>query len=218
MKKILMLALSLMLLATPCFAEEIKLFKNYSYGMSKEQVEETTNLIPCEAATLEGDLCTPHKITFLGEEWIQAFYFHNDELRYVGLFSTFTEGLLHKSLQGISQNGFVLMHIVSDSSAFDAVPYLPEGRDITLEALSTWEHENQNSQAFTYSLVEEKNLKQMIVERNVKSTASFIHKAPITTRMVEIELTSMSVTVKFLAPIKALEDHRKENQVSKEEF
>lgn len=208
--KTLVACLLALALAVPALAaeEKIPLFKNFTYGMTKAEVQKEAKAVPCEDARLEGELCLPGTAKFGNQDWEQVFMFEGDKLAAVILARDYSDKSAVNALQTIMGNKYLLLMVTNGTKQLDVIDIVAKGKGASLDAaIAAFERESANAEALTYSLFADKQIKGLLQGGRSKNITEFIQNAPRDLRSVEIIRASNNVLlVKFLAPKAALQD------------
>ena len=126
----LVIAVLLVLLLPVCSFAGTKLFKDYEYGMSKEEVRNKSKAVPCQDSRVRGNLCIAQPVPFAGKEWEMAFMLDKDRLVSVVLVKPFDEITYNNVMKTtLVKNGFTPLYARADSYEVDTrnrtLPQLP---------------------------------------------------------------------------------------------
>lgn len=219
MKKIFVCLLLLMLAVPACAEENIPLFKDYYYGMSKADVQKKSGAIACQHENLLGSLCMTKPISFGNQQWEQVFLIEDNKLGAVLLAKDIDAQSLVAVMQTVTSNGYVLLSMSTGSKQFDLINTVhTKGKNSINAEMTKFEAEAQNAQELAYGFFEAEKVKPLIAKSDVISFGDFVAKAPVNLRSVEIKRTGDILSVQFLAPIAAIQDMRKKAGESKEKF
>lgn len=208
--KTLFACLFALALTVPALAaeEKIPLFKNFTYGMTKAEVQQVAKAVPCVDASLEGELCLPGTIKFGNQDWAQIFMFEGDKLAAVALIRELSETAIVNALQTIMGNDYTALMMQNGTKQFDVLAAIARGEGDNLSAaMDTFERESADADSLTFSLFENKHIKALAKNGKSKNITEFLQKAPRDLRSVDIiRAGDDALIVKFLAPKAALLD------------
>lgn len=208
--KTLVACLLALALAAPALAaeEKIPLFKNFTYGMTKAEVQKEAKAVPCEDPRLEGELCLPGTAKFGNQDWEQVFMFEGDKLAAVGLAREYSDKSAVNALQTIMGNKYSILMLANGAKQLDVIDMVVKGKAASLDAaIAAFERESANAEALTYSLFADKQIKELLQGGKSKNITEFMQNAPRDLRSVEIiRAGDNGLLIKFLAPKAALQD------------
>lgn len=200
----------------PAYAEGPALFKEFSYGQPREDVQNLPGVIPCDEIA-PGALCRQNQ-SFAGSgDWLQAFVFDKGKLSMVALAAP-VDGDLYTRVVGVmTNNGFIPTTLQSGDKMFDMLKTLPEkGEKAAIAELTEFEAAALNGDTgLTYTFIPKDALKGAA---KYGSYAQFVFTAPESLRATELELAGDEMFVRFIAPRAALNDMKQQMESQKESF
>ena len=216
--KTLFACLFILCFAAPIFAveEEVPLFKNVSYGMSKAAVREATGAVPCKDEVLEGQLCSKKPINFGKQSWEQLFRFANDKLISVVLSKKFDRKSMQNVIRTIENNGYNIILMHDGQKTFDKLEEWSKGptHDADLEEMK-FEKNATNANKFSYTLIENNGISKTVEKLNhlSRNILELLANAPRSLRAVEVSRVGKEfLLVKFSAPIARMKDDFKNQE------
>lgn len=218
-KKIMGSCLIALSISSAALAEETKLFRDYSYGMSKEAVQKLSEGKPCADKNLQGSICTPHFIKFSGMEWEQAFIIQNNILVSVILAKRTEPQDITKIASAVINNGFILFLITSHNNInrFDTIEYLNKHGEKNFDA-DVLKFESSANGNISYLLIDSKSANTAKGKTQINSVYDILQNSPEDTRGVEIKVNDGITSIQFIAPVKFFSDMGKTIQEAKDSF
>lgn len=145
MKAILCFVAALFLTANAYADEQIPLFKDYHYGMSKGQIA-ATGAVSCAEVLGESDddlkdaLCAREEVQFLKQDWLEMFVFDDDKLLRVALIKEFEPASYMAAIGGMINNKFMPILMMQGNNSLDVVSTIKEqGQQRASELISDFE-------------------------------------------------------------------------------
>lgn len=184
-------------------SETVTIFKDYTYGMSPEQVKQKSKATPCDNPDFPTALCTPKPVKFADTEWDQMFCFTDGKLEQVALArdEIDLEELLALNQQ-LAQNEFFPVYMNNGIETFDNIDSIKKigAENAWNESMKYVNDSMQNAQLlkvyfFPISYVME------LVEENASSAFAKIADAPKDLRAIELTMTEDGVAVVFEAAL-----------------
>lgn len=221
MKALLCLVASLFLTANAYADEQIPLFKDYNYGMSKGQIAATgavscTEVLGEVEEDLKDALCAPDQIKFLKQDWFEIFDFDGDKLVRVILAKEFDPASYSASVGGMINNKFMPVLMTQGNSDLDIVSMMKkQGQQRASELISDFEQKALSSDsdysAFFLPLDFVKNNKS-------KGAYQLLRYAPANLRCVTITKSDDGLALTFEALGQTLKSMMNIMKNSKESF
>lgn len=200
----------------PAYAGGPTLFKEFSYGQPREEIQKLSGITPCDEVAA-GALCR-QKQSFAGyNDWLQAFIFDNGKLSMVALAAP-TDGDLYAKIMGVmTNNGFMPTALQSGDKMFDLIKAISEkGDKAAIAELGEFEITALNGdRGLVYTFAPKNALKGAA---KYGSYSQFAFNAPESLRATELELSGNEMFVRFIAPKAALNDMKQQMAGQKESF
>lgn len=214
--KIGVAVLVLLVWALPAYAAGPTLFKEFSYGQPRVEIQKLPGVTPCDDVE-KGALCR-QKQSFAGYDgWDQAFLFNDGKLTLVALAGPMDNTLYTKVLGVMTNNGFILAALQSGDKLFDFIRVLHEkGEKAAVAGLTAFEASALNGDTgLTYTFAAKDAMKGAA---KLGSYAQFVLNAPDSLRATEFEVSEDGMSVRFIAPKAALKDMKRQMEGQKESF
>lgn len=212
--KILLFLLSL-IWAMPAWADGPALFKDFSYGQLRTEIQQLPDIYACDDVQ-EGALCRSQQSFANYDGWEQIFLFTNDKLDVVVLFDDTNKNLYN--ITGVLTNSHYFAAVIqAGDKIFDFIQAINEhGFESAVAKLTQTETAFLNgNDSVTYTFCPANILKSAITAGNF---SNYLLKAPTSLRATEVIVSNDSLTVRFLAPVAALHDIRKQMNSQTESF
>ena len=195
-------------------SEKVQIFKDYTYGMTRQEVRQRSGAWPCDDPDLKGDLCVKKPISFAGTTWQQVFSFDASGLDTV---------LLAKEDIGPEEVATVFQVLGDENS----IVYMTNGGvpfDL-LEAVRLFglkEARAMGRKYLTESLLDGTDLEAMLfpntyIERMLRgknpSALLSLANAPGNLRVIELALSQEDETLllSFSTPVQYIQKMKKKN-------
>lgn len=219
LKKIIKSCLIVLALSSSALAEEAKLFRDYSYGMSKETVQKLSKGEPCTDSNLQGSICTQHYVKFAGMDWEQVFIIQNNILVSVILAKHTEPQDITKIAGAVINNGFILFLITShdNSNRLDVIEYLNKHGEKNLGAEAS-NFEVSADGNINYLFIDGKSASIAREKAQINNVYDLIQNSPENTRGVEVRVKDEITSIHFIAPVKDFSDMEKTLQTTKDSF
>ncbi|MDE7371365.1 MAG: hypothetical protein K2N07_06440 [Desulfovibrio sp.] len=216
MMRYLLAVLLVTVCAFPAYAEGPALFKEFSYGQPRAEVEKLPGVLPCDEIA-PGALCRQNQSFAGSSDWLQAFVFDKGKLSMVALAGPASGDSYTKVVGVMTNNGFIPTTLQSGDKMFDMLKALPEkGEKAAIAELTAFEAAALNGDAgLTYTFIPKDALKGAA---KYGSYAQFVFNAPESLRATELELAGDEMFVRFIAPRAALNDMKQQMESQKESF
>ena len=214
----LVIAVLLVLLLPVCSFAGTKLFKDYEYGMSKEEVRNKSKAVPCQDSRVRGNLCIAQPVPFAGKEWEMAFMLDKDRLVSVVLVKPFDEITYNNVMKTtLVKNGFTPLYARADSYEVDIIAVAKkQGKEALKMALA--KAYPGKAQTILYSFFDGEHIKSSVSAYQPDTLKDFLEHAEIGTRSVDVVVNNGMLLLKFLAPLDALADMKKDSSSAEEAF
>ena len=217
MRKFMIALCALLAMAGTAWAEQgPQLFKDYYYGMSKEEVAKLSGAVPCQDAELIGSLCMPTPVKFGGEEWQQIFVMDNDRLGKVALARADDIQVFQTMIQVISKSGYLLLFVNAGNEQVDVLAYAKQGQQALMNRLGEIFARMEGN--ITCSFLEEKAVTSIRNEYKVNGVFDLLSNASRNLREVDLARIDGVLALNFLAPVAAQEDLERKTGELKESF
>lgn len=212
--KILLILLSF-IWAIPAWADGPALFKTFSYGQLRTEIQQLPDVYACDDIKT-GALCRSQQSFANVDDWEQIFLFTNNKLDIVALVDDTNENL-NNIIGVLTNNNYFPAVIQAGDKIFDVIQAINEhGFESALAKLSQTEASYLNTNdSVTYTYCPVDILKSAITAGNF---SKYIMKAPTSLRITEVIVSSDSLVVRFLAPVASLNDIKKQMNNQTESF
>lgn len=184
-------------------SDKIVLFKDYTFGMTPEQVKEISGAGSCDDPELQDALCSKKKVKFGGYDWEQIFVFSGHKLSQV---------ILHKGDCDAEETASIMQTIINSDYS---VALMENGIDV-FDALSSIKangleaskdeymqflfNSAQNDAPLTIYFFPNDYMKKMH-DNKVTSVLASLTKAPDGLRVIELSLTEDEAALMFETPV-----------------
>lgn len=213
--KVLLLLFSL-IWAMPAWAAGPTLYKEFSYGQSRAEIQRLPGVYACDEVDT-GALCRSQQSFASFDGWEQIFLFSNDKLVVVALAADTSESLYTNVFGVMHNNGFFTVVMQAGNKVFDFAQAI---REYSVEAAAAKLTQTEaallnDSAPLTYIMCPKEAVK---AASKVGSFSLYAQKAPVSLRATEVIISSELMMVRFLAPVAALHDMKRQMDSQKERF
>jgi hypothetical protein len=187
------------LCVSPSRAEDIPLYKEYSFGQSKAEIKAMKGVVSC-GQNQSNTLCLGGQ-PFAGFSWVQVFSFRSDKLVQVDLRGGFSPEKYTRTTGAILNNGYVPVHLQSGNHEFDFFAEAKaRGKDVATASLYKFEQQALDHGHIRYTFIP-KSITGLASKSD--TFANFIQDSPEDMRTVEMEikddLSRPWIAVRFFA-------------------
>lgn len=221
MKALLCLVAAFFLTANAYADEQIPLFKDYSYGMSKGQIA-ATGAVSCTEVLgeveddLKDALCAPGQIKFLKQDWVEIFGFDGDKLIRVILAKEYDPASYSAAVGGMIHNKFMPILMMQGNSSLDVVTAIKEqGQQRASELISDFEQKALTGSSDYYAIFLPLDF---VKNNNSKGAFQLLRSAPANLRCVAITKSDDGLALTFEALGQTLKSLMNIMKESKESF
>lgn len=213
--KVLLLLLSL-IWAMPAWAAGPTLYKEFSYGQSRAEIQQLPGVYACDEVDT-GALCRSQQSFASFDGWEQIFLFSNDKLVVVALAADTSESLYTNVFGVMHNNGFFTVVMQAGNKVFDFAQAIREyGVEAAATKLTQTEAAFLNDSAPAYL--------HHVPQGGRESSQQGGQFQPLRPEGSGIAPGNRShhqqraMMVRFLAPVAALHDMRRQMDSQKERF
>lgn len=186
MTKIIRGLVILILLNIIGLAEEIKLYKNYTFNMSKSNINKIKGIYDCSKEVGENTLCLDNQ-TFAGLETLTMFKFINNKLSQILLgFEYNTENYL--KLFGVVNNKFAFLAMQSNKGRLDLIELYKKEPKNAISKIGLFESTSLAEGNLTYIFLDKNNTNKLI--KRVSNVTELVLKSENNLREVDLMITS----------------------------
>jgi hypothetical protein len=205
MKKLTFGILAIIYLNSIASADNVKLYKHYTFGMSKDKIKKEANVYDCSKDFEQGALCKD-KQSFVGENIDLGFRFINNKLVTVVLFTEFTNENYIKFI-GALNSKFQLLTMESNQKKIDFLVQMKKyKRGVFLKNITDFEQNGLSNGNIKYSFID-KNV-FLKLGKSSSNITDLVMKASEDIRAVEYIITEDGNNayglIQFSAPKKSL--------------
>lgn len=194
--------------------EKVHIFKDYTYGMSRQEVRQRSGAWPCDEPDLKDALCVKKPISFAGTTWQQVFSFDasgldqvllaKEEIEPEELFQVFEVLCAENSIVSMN-NGLMPFDLLEMARVVGFEEAQNLGRQYLMDSL-------QNGSTFEACLFPDTYIRKLLREKSPGAFAS-LKDAPGNLRVIQFMLSEedeMAALV-FSTPVQFLKKLGKKN-------
>lgn len=184
-------------------SDKITIFKDYTYGMSPQQVKEISKAVPCEDPDLRDALCAPKPIKFAGTDWDQIFGFMDNKLSQVALGRDEIEiENLFSLINQLKSNEYVQVYINNGAETFDTIYAMQKnGAEAALSDSAQFIQKSLENSPFLSVCFFPLSYATSLVEEKAPNAFAKMGEAPKNLRLIELMMTEEGVAVTFETPV-----------------
>lgn len=203
MKKVCMIFCCILMLSYgTAAAENVTLFKDFFYGMSKENIEKKVNIAPY--GNSNGKWFYSYPVKFINKDWEQIFVFENNKLQIIFLARDLELNIYQTVSQSIIKNGFVPLGIKSDDKICDIIEVAKRSKnrsDMESE-INKFELSALHNKKIVSVYIEDKIFQKNFYK--VNNAMELMKIADDRMREVDIIIDHERIMIKFFAPQMAI--------------
>jgi len=200
--------------------DEVFIFKDFSYGTTKEELRKKTKAPDCGKSTDGYDVLCLKNYDFLGYKWTTYFAFENNKLVLISLVGSADYNKTVAVIRSLSET-FALVSMQSVSDNFDFVATAKaRGISVASDALNKFEQLATLQGKVTYIFLEGESIKNMLYTS--ANLTEIMQEAPISLREIDLSISpginEARMAIRFVVPIKVQHDAIKNSPDVKEKF
>lgn len=211
----------MLILAMPANSEAAsKLYHDYEFGMSRDEIFKDDQIYDCSEEFEKGALCLNEQ-KFIGEDVDIGFRFINEKLVTVILFTDFTEES-YIAFTGALNSKFQLVTIESDDKKIDLIVQIKKfAEPVFLKNISDFEQQALANGSIKYTFIEDVEFNKLA--KSSANAVDLIMKADSNTRAVEYIISEVDEDtvvglIQFSAPKKVLQLIQEKSEQKYEDF
>lgn len=194
--------------------EKVQIFKDYTYGMSRQEVRQRSGAWPCDDPDLKDALCAKKPISFAGTTWQQVFSFDasgldqvlpaKEEIEPEELFQVLEVLGAENSIVSMS-NGLMPFDLLEAARVIGVEEAQNMGRQYLVDSL-------QNGSTFEACLFPNTYIRKLLREKSPSAFAS-LKDAPGNLRVIQFIISDEDemVALIFSTPVQFLKKLGKKN-------
>lgn len=198
MKKFLLTLVMIAAMVNTVSSQEIKLFKEYTYGLSQAEVQKKSKAKICGEGFPDNILCGPKQVSFADLQWWQVFSFEGGALRQVMLFKKqFNPSSFSYITNTIKNNKFLLVAMAADDDHLDLIEIRLQDSEVANTKLKNLLAKEGSAKKVTYAFCEETPITPLISDKNIHNLSELLYNSSPFLRVVEVSKTNDSIVINF---------------------